>query len=338
MRANTLGSSSRFPFLLSPVAKDYLWGGERLKGLFDDGDAFDIIAEAWVCSTHDHGVSMVASGPCKGQLLTDVLKRHPDYLGSHPSCDAGQLPVLIKFIDAKQNLSVQVHPDDDYAKEHESGQLGKIEMWYVLEAKEGARIVYGFNGDYEKEDIGQALDEGRIEECLNYVPVKAGDVFLVKPGTVHAIGEGILIAEIQESSDLSYRLYDYGRLDREGHARPLHIDKSLDVLNYKTTPMPKLPMRIFSYVPGAATELLARCEYFQVERMLLYTEDMPAGVSYQTTRYSFEVLLCYSGQAVIENPTTHESIRLDMGRAIFAPASSPALRLTGHASLLRVRF
>ena len=202
MNLNNFGDESLAkPFLLKPSAKDYLWGGNRLNQEFTKNIDLEPLAETWECSTHPNGPSIVVSGQYKGLFLSDVLKLHPEYLGSHPQSKNGQIPILIKFIDANKDLSVQVHPTDEYAKEHENGSLGKTEMWYVIDADKDASIIYGFHHDISKEQLRKSLDDGSIEKYMNKVSVKKNDVFLIEAGTVHAIGKGCLIAEIQESSD-----------------------------------------------------------------------------------------------------------------------------------------
>ena len=212
------------PFLLRPVGKDYLWGGERLKTEYHKQIDLTPLAETWECSTHPDGCSVVDSGAAAGKPLRAVLQEHPEYLGIYANPE-GELPILIKLIDAKKDLSVQVHPDDAYAKQYENGQNGKTEMWYVLEAEPDASLVYGFRHTMTPERLRQSLAEGTLEADLQSVPVSKNDAFLIPAGTVHAIGAGILLAEIQQSSNLTYRLYDYNRTDANGNKRPLHIEK-----------------------------------------------------------------------------------------------------------------
>jgi len=200
------------PFLLKPAGKDYLWGGSRLNDDFAKSIEFTPLAETWECSTHPDGPSIVVSGEFSGEQLASVLKKHPEYLGTHP-CTSDELPILIKFIDAKNNLSVQVHPDDDYAREYENGSLGKTEMWYVLDAEKDAQLVYGLYRDMDKDKLRDSIQKGTLEKYLQKVPIKKDDVFFIEAGQVHGIGAGTLIAEIQENSNLTYRLYDYGRTD-----------------------------------------------------------------------------------------------------------------------------
>ena len=183
------------PFLLKPAGKDYLWGGQRLKTEFGKESRLNPLAETWECSTHPDGLSVVESGEFAGMTLKDVLKEHPEYLGTHPlkcctkeQLEAGELPVLIKFIDAKKDLSVQVHPDDAYAKVHENGSRGKTEMWYVLDASKDASLVYGFNQDMEKNQLKESIEKGEVEKYLQKVPVHKNDTFFIEAGTVHARG------------------------------------------------------------------------------------------------------------------------------------------------------
>ena len=312
------------PFLLKPAFKDYLWGGDRLRSEYHKETDLSPLAESWECSTHPDGTSLALID--QNEIpMTEVLKRHPEILGTHPRT-RDTLPILIKLIDAKKDLSVQVHPDDDYARIQEHGSLGKSEFWYVLEAEPGASLVYGFSQDVTEKQVRQGIADGTIRKYLQKVPVKRNDVFFVQAGTVHAIGKGIVIAEIQESSNLTYRLYDYNRRDRNGNLRELHIDKALDVLNLHSSAEPVQPMRLLNYQPGFASEFLTRCRYFQVERILLSAEASDSS--------SFEVLMCVQGQGVLKGKKLRIPFR--KGDTIFVPADSEALSFSGKAELLGV--
>lgn len=332
---NTSTNSKAKPFLLKPVGKDYLWGGSRLNDDFSKGIDLEPLAETWECSTHPDGPSTVAGGEFCGKLLSDVLKEHPEFLGTHPEAK-GELPILIKFIDAKRDLSVQVHPDDAYAFEKENGQKGKTEMWYVLDAAKDAQLIYGFTRDMNSDILRRSLQMGTIEKYLQKVPIHKDDVFFIEPGTVHAIGAGALIAEIQESSNLTYRMYDYNRTDKNGNLRELHIEKAMDVVNTKESPAPKQQLRVLKYVPGSATEFLCRCRYFQVERMLINTERCRSLVSFQTDSTSFQVLLCTNGCGVLLEESG-EALHFFRGDCIFIPADSETIRLHGRAQFLKVK-
>ena len=329
-------SGQNRPFLLKPCGKDYLWGGRRLQDDFSKDLPMQPLAESWECSTHPAGPSRVADGTENGTDLRDVLRKHPEYLGTHPHSNAnvGEIPILVKFIDAKADLSVQVHPNDIYAKERENGQLGKTEMWYVVDAEKDARLVYGFRWNMDREKLRSSLENGSVCKYLQSVPVKKGDVFFIEPGTVHAIGAGILIAEIQESSDLTYRMFDYNRRDKSGKQRELHIEKALEVANLKSSSEPVQPMRVLRYKPGYASEMLARCEYFQVERVLINTENVRGMADFRTQSNSFAVLLCIDGCGTLFGEDT--LVNFFKGDCIFVPADSVPLKLHGRAEMLKI--
>ena len=317
--------------MLRPAAQDYLWGGSRLNDDFNLGIPVVPFAEAWMCSTHPDGLSVLDSG----EALRDVLAAHPGYLGTHVLQTTGgksELPILIKLIDAKKDLSVQVHPDDDYAKRVE-GALGKTEMWYVLAARRDSKLVYGFREDMDEQRVRAALSDGSIEKHLNHVPVHRDDVFFIEPGTVHAVGEGCLIAEIQESSNITYRLYDYNRTDKFGKRRPLHVDRALDVAKLSSSSAPRQPMRVLKYENGTASELLCRCRYFQVERLLLNTENRKYA-DFRTGENSFHALLCVEGCGVLFGEDC--MLNFFKGDCVFVPADSIPMKLHGQAQLLNV--
>lgn len=322
------------PFFLKPAAKDYLWGGNRLNDDFSKGIDMHPLAETWECSTHPDGPSIVASGEHAGKTLIEVLREHPEYLGTHPRTK-GELPILVKLIDAKQDLSVQVHPSDEYAQKYEHGQLGKTEMWYVLDAARGTQLVYGFKRKNDKATIAKAINDGTVEKYLQKVPVKKNDLFYIKAGTVHAIGAGALIAEIQESSNLTYRLYDYDRIGKNGKKRELHVDKGLAVAELKAAIEPRQPLRVLKYRRGCATELLCRCKYFEVYRMLINTERCRERVEYQADSTSFRVLLCTDGCGSLR--VGDEIQEYFKGDCIFIPANLVSIKLHGKAQFLDVR-
>ena len=335
IRENMNWSNGNKPFLLLPAVKDYLWGGSRLNDDFNLGVSVSPFAEAWVCSSHPDGESMAFDQP-----LSRVLEAHPEWLGSHVLAiteGRAELPILIKLIDAKSDLSVQVHPNDEYAAKVE-GQWGKTEMWYVLAAHSGAELVYGFNRDVSASQIRHGIENGSIGKLLNHVPVHKDDLFFIESGTVHAIGAGCLIAEIQQSSNLTYRLYDYDRTDKNGKKRELHIDKALDVARLSSSAAPRQPMRVLRYKNGCASELLTRCKYFQVERLLLNTEGRKLA-EFQTGENSFHALLCVNGCGNISGEDLNgESYNMNFfkGDCVFVPAESIPFKLHGQAQLLNV--
>lgn len=320
-------------FLLRPSGKDYIWGGTRLKTEF--GKDFlpeEPLAESWECSVHPDGPSFVASGLEEGRPLIELLADHPDYLGTSLSLrDCQGLPVLIKFIDACNDLSVQVHPDDEYAFCKENGQAGKTEMWYVVDAEPEAQLVFGLNRETSPEELRRSLEENTLERYLRYVPVHKDDVFFISAGTIHAIGRGAIIAEIQQSSNLTYRLYDYGRLGKDGKSRPLHIDKALAVSDLSGSQNPRQPMRVLRYRPGFASESLSRCPYFQVDRCLLNTDN----ITLESLPESFRVLLCISGSGILNEGG--EQLPFSKGQTVFIPAVATDLTLSGDTTFLLVR-
>ena len=321
------------PLLLRPSGKDYLWGGSRLNDEFEKNIDLIPLAETWECSTHPDGSSYVAGGEFEGKELAQVLYEHQEYLGERHKGE-NALPILIKFIDAKQDLSVQVHPTDEYAKKHEDGQLGKTEMWYVLDAGKGASLVYGLNQKCSKEEIRSAVADGTVMKYLQKVPIHKDDLFYIQAGTIHAIGAGALVAEIQESSNLTYRLYDYDRVGRDGKKRELHIDKALEVANLNSSAEPRQPLRVLKYRQGIASELLTRCKYFEVYRMLVNTERRQK-VLYRADELAFRVLLCVNGCGTISYKGGE--IVFYKGDCIFVPADSVLLAIHGQAQFLDVR-
>ncbi len=322
------------PFKLQPAYKDYLWGGSRLND--DFGKKIDCypLAETWECSTHPDGKSMIYLSDDKLVYLSDLLEQHPEYLGYHTlelTNGRPELPILVKLIDANKDLSIQVHPDDDYAKIHENS-YGKTEMWYVLDAEDDSRLVYGFNQKVETTQIRNSIDDGSIGKYLNYVHIKKNNVFFIEPGTVHAICSGAMVAEIQENSNITYRLYDYDRIDSNGNKRMLHIDKALDVACLDSSVNPRQPMRVLSYRRGFASELLGSCKYFQVKRLLINTDSY--FVDYKTGSNSFHSLLCVEGFGAIMGKDF--SLEFKKGDCIFVPADSVELQIIGNNQLLDI--
>ena len=315
------------PLRLSPAGKGYLWGGDRLKKEYNKRIDITPLAESWECSVHPDGMSIVSGGEFSGMTLGQVLEKNPQYLGSK----SREFPILVKFIDAASDLSIQVHPDDSYARENENDN-GKTEFWYVLDAEEGAELIYGFEHAMDRKKLWRAIEEGRLETMLHHIPVHKGDVFLVKPGTVHAIGKGIVIVEVQESSNVTYRLYDYDRRDKDGNKRELHFDKAAEVLNMKPVDIIRQPNRMVRYFFGCAREILCRCEYFEVERI-----QVTKGFSFSVLETSFQVLLCIDGNGGLETDETNRPIRFDKGGCIFLPAGLGRCHVIGECTLLKVR-
>ncbi len=324
------------PFLLKPACKDYLWGGDKLEKDYGKDYGVYPLAETWECSTHPDGISMVDSGLFKGMPLDKLILEYPEILGTHPVKVTGtqDLPILVKMIDAGQNASIQVHPDDIYANLHENGEKGKAEMWYILDAKPEARLMYGFYQDMDKETARRAVETENIERYVRKVKVKKDDVFYIEPGRVHAIGEGVLLAEVQQNSNVTYRLYDYKRRDKNGNFRELHVEKALEVINYKGGEEPRQPMRVLRYQPGCATELLCRCKYFQTERMLINTSDEGCTCVLDIGTESFQILLCLEGGG---NLFRDERLEVSKGKCVFVPAGCGSVQISGKMQLLKIK-
>ena len=310
------------PVKLTPAFKDYLWGGVRLKTEFNKNCDLDRVAESWELSAHKDGQSIVADGPFCGLSLNDyVAALGKDALGTN-SAKYDYFPLLIKLIDAKGDLSVQVHPSDAYALEHE-GEYGKTEMWYVLDCDEGAALYYGFTRDITREEYESAIKEGRLTEILNRVDVKRGDVFFIPAGTVHAIGAGILICEIQQNSNTTYRVYDYNRRDKDGNLRPLHVEKALAVSDLRKSPA--LPE-----IPDGEDVLLAECGYFEVRRLRFAGEG-----SVTATAESFTALTVTEGEGSLSDGESILSFR--KGDTLFIPALETSFAVKGNCEMILSR-
>ena len=306
---------------LTPVFKDYLWGGTKLRDIYRKPCDYDVIAESWELSAHEAGQSIVASGKHKGQKFGDYLEAvGKDVLGW--KCSPLQsFPLLIKFIDAKGSLSLQVHPDDDYALEHEN-QYGKNEMWYVIDSEPGAGLYVGFNRDVSREEVSRRVRDNTIMEVLNFYPTKPGDVFFIPAGTVHAIGAGNLICEIQQSSNCTYRLYDYDRRDKFGNPRELHLEKALDVLNFK-----KYEPQSFGKETDGTGTVLVRCKYFE---STLYEVSGEISVSLDIDRFHSVVCIKGSGQLRIGEFI----MDIKAGESVFVPAQKESLVVSGKLSIV----
>lgn len=317
------------PFLLRPAWKDYLWGGTKLKKEYGKRFAADRIAETWECSAHPSGESVIAAGKHQGLTLQKFLAAFPQALGMHGQ-EMAVLPILVKLIDAEQDLSIQVHPDDSFALRHE-GELGKTEMWVILQADPGATLVYGFAHDVSEDFVRQAIEKNTLLNHLQKIEVHEGDVFLIEPGTVHAIGGGVLLAEVQESSNITYRVYDYGRKDKDGNLRELHVEKALEVMDFRAAKSIRRQQRIIKYVPGLANELVGRCRYFQVERLM--TQER---CEMRRSEDTFYALMVLNGKGRLA--AEKAEIRMEKGDTVFVPAGEGNMEIEGQLELLLVRI
>ena len=324
------------PFLLKPVGKDYLWGGQRLRADFGKESVLNPLAETWECSTHPDGPSLVESGAFAGMTLKEVLKEHPEYLGTHPLCNytkeqlaAGELPVLIKFIDAKKDLSVQVHPDDEYARTYENGSRGKTEMWYVLDAAKDSSLVYGFSQDMEREQLKKSMEDGTIGEYLQKIPVHKNDTFYIEAGTVHAIGAGCLMAEIQENSNLTYRMYDYDRRDKYGNPRELHVKKALDVVDTKAYVKDNTTEVMLEENEHYSLERLVQCKYFECLKYEIKDE-----VKIVADESSFVSLVFIEGSGTIEADDYKQEVPFKAGESFFVSSGKRSINIKGKGTCI----
>lgn len=313
---------------IHPACKQYLWGGEKLIREYGISSQNTPLAEAWVLSAHSDGDSRISFSEgevgSEGKSFAEYLKCHPEAVGSLGKAFPF-FPTLIKLIDAKKALSIQVHPDDSFALSRE-GQYGKTEMWIVLEREEGAFLYFGFQKDYTEEEIRRAIEEDNFPSLLCKVMVEPGDVFFIPAGTVHAIGAGILLAEVQQNSNLTYRVYDYGRKDAQGNTRELHVEKALEVMNRKQLSayrqeafkkQGKKPVgekAAGEKVSGESAtgekvaeknvylERIGSCEYFTVDRLFLEENAFYSG---KLTEESFLSLLVLEGEGVLTEETKY---------------------------------
>ena len=313
-----------YPLLLEAPLKDYLWGGDRLKTEYGFEGTTEKIAEAWVLACRNDGQSVVKNGSLKGKTLLEAINFFGDgCLGAN--CDRfTYFPLLIKLIDAKQKLSVQVHPEDDYALKTE-GEYGKTEMWYVVDAVPGAKLIYGFTGEIGKDEFERRIKDNTLDDVMNYVPVKKGDVFFIPAGTLHAIGEGILIAEVQQNSNTTYRVSDYGRLGADGKPRELHIEKALEVTKRERATVPYGNVGAIKTVGTNTERLLADCDKFISK---LVSVNGRYTVSKKDTFVSIIVL---SGEAVIAWDGGDFAVK--KGDSVFVPAGLEC-EISGGAQIM----
>lgn len=312
---------------LNPAFKDYLWGGTKLRDEYGKKCDLDKVAESWELSCHKDGCSVVADGEYAGLTLPQYIeKAGKAVLGT--DCEKFEyFPILIKLIDAKQNLSVQVHPDNDYAMRVE-GEYGKTEMWYVVDCEPGAGLLYGFKHEISKEEFRRRIEDNTLLEVTNRVEVHPGDVFFIEAGTLHAIGEGILIAEIQQNSNTTYRVYDYGRVGADGKPRQLHIEKAIDVTRLAPATRPcGRPQAKPEAFEGGSVLPLASCDYFTVKEM-----EVTSHAALMADEKSFHSLLLLDGSLTLS--MGGEKLEMKKGASVFVPAGSGDYTLTGKGRLI----
>lgn len=314
-----------YPLKLQPSFKDYLWGGVRLREDFKKETNIFPVAESWELSSHRDGLSIITNGKFQGKNFKEYLNiLGAGVIGSKNT--KADFPLLIKFIDAKENLSLQVHPDDDYAKKHEASK-GKTEMWYIVDATEDAKLIYGLKEEITKEEFESRINNNTILEVCNEVKVKKGDVFYIEAGTLHAIGAGCLIAEIQQNSNCTYRVYDYDRVGKDGKKRELHIAKALDVTNLKPIVKDTNKGYTMDFFADYKVDNLVHSPLFNVDKFTLMGE-----VKLLADEKSFHSILALEGEMDII--FEEEKIQVKKGDSIFVPANMGEYILKGKGEFL----
>ena len=310
---------------LTPAFKDYLWGGTKLREVYGKPCDFDKVAESWELSTHPAGESRVDGGAYNGLTLSQYFQQVPQALGKNAAAFES-FPVLIKLIDAKDPLSIQVHPSDEYALRVE-GEYGKTEMWVIVDCEPGAFLYFGVNRLVSKEEFRQRIEDNTVLEVLNKVEVHPGDVFFIQAGTIHAIGAGILICEIQQNSNCTYRVYDYDRRGADGRPRELHIEKALDVCRLEPSDTASRLGEVKA-LAGGTVQQLGACKYFSTEKLIV-----EEALTLEVGEDSFVSLLATEGSGWVEGPENKLAFRA--GDSLLVPAGAGKVRVTGRAVLVK---
>lgn len=310
---------------LTPAFKDYLWGGTKLREVYGKPCDFDKVAESWELSTHPAGESRVDGGEYNGLTLSQYFQQVPQALGKNAAAFES-FPVLIKLIDAKDPLSIQVHPSDEYALRVE-GEYGKTEMWVIVDCEPGAFLYFGVNRLVSKEEFRQRIEDNTVLEVLNKVEVHPGDVFFIQAGTIHAIGAGILICEIQQNSNCTYRVYDYDRRGADGRPRELHIEKALDVCRLEPSDTASRLGEVKA-LAGGTVQQLGACKYFSTEKLIV-----EEALTLEVGEDSFVSLLATDGSGWVEGPENKLAFRA--GDSLLVPAGAGKVRVTGRAVLVK---
>lgn len=314
---------------LRPTLKETIWGGRKLIDEYGFVTDKDNAAEAWLLSCHKDGPSFVIGGEYDGKTLAEVIEKEGRGVLGTNNADIPDFPVLIKIIDACDKLSVQVHPGDEYARRVEN-ENGKTEAWYILAAQPGAQLVYGVNKEMTRGEFSEKIKAGELEEALNFVNVKAGDVVFIPSGMLHAIGAGILLAEVQQSSNTTYRVFDYNRRDKNGKLRELHVEKATDVVELTRPEGNFAPAGEKVKYANASKTYLTGCRYFSMT--LLETDGVYKD---SADEKSFVSLLVLDGEGTLKGKD--RSFELKKGSSLFIPASYGEYELSGSMKILETR-
>ena len=315
-----------YPLKLQAAFKDYIWGGTRLRDEFNKQTTINPVAESWELSCHHDGKSTIENGSFAGKTLIEYIETEGKQVIGTKAQDKKDFPILIKFIDAKQNLSVQVHPDDTYALLNE-GESGKTEMWYVMDAQPDSKLIYGFNKKISHQEFEKRITDNTLLEVCNQVPIKKGDIFFIEAGTLHAIGAGALIAEIQQSSNSTYRVYDYGRLGKDGKPRQLHIEKALAVTKLEPPTRKPEPVAKVNYFTDYDLTILAQCDLFNVSHFNLH-----GNCNLEAKKDSFHSILVLNGEMALTYKAN--SFTVKKGESIFIPANMGEYILNGTGEFI----
>jgi mannose-6-phosphate isomerase len=314
-----------YPLQFEPILKERIWGGEKLNSVLNKPITSKSTGESWEISTVEGDVSVISNGTLKGISLNEVIDNFPkEVLGTSVFEKFGkQFPLLFKYLDANTDLSIQVHPNDALAKKRHNS-FGKTEMWYIMQADEGSRIIVGFKNNSNAKEYISHLESNTLLAILDEVKVKTGDVFFLETGTVHAIGAGLLVAEIQQTSDITYRLYDFDRVDSEGNKRELHVDLALEAINYNKVQTQKM----YNEVENVSNEMV-NCPYFTTNYLKL-----SGGLSVSKSATSFTVYMCTEGEFQLEY--NQEQYHYSKGDTVLIPAAMTDFNLLGKATLLEI--
>jgi mannose-6-phosphate isomerase len=324
-----------YPLTFFPALRDYLWGGRRLETLYGRMLPPGVVAESWEISGHPAAVTNADSGAWMGQPLPAILSALGERLvGTRGgwALARNRFPLLVKLLDAHQDLSVQVHPGDEYAGTHENGELGKTEMWYFLDAEPDTRIILGLRPGVTRQSLAGALRDGRLSDLLNYVPVRAGQAVQMRTGTLHALLAGTVATEIQQNSDLTYRLYDWGRVGTDGNPRPLHIQQALDVIDFEASPQGVVTPSLLVSSRRMRRFELARNRYFVVEKIELAAGGRYGGLCDGST---LEIWGCVAGDAAVH--WAGEPVRLPAIRYTLLPAALGRFSVTASQPSICLR-
>lgn len=316
-----------YPIKFTPILKDKIWGGQKLKTLLNKESDLPNVGESWEISDVEGDVSIVSNGDLKGQSLKHLLETYKDQLigGKNYKVFGNKFPLLIKFIDAKEDLSIQLHPNDKLAaKRHNS--FGKTEMWYTLQADEGSNLIVGFNQDMTPDKYLNHLENKTLTEIVNFDKVKEGDAYFIEVGRIHAIGAGVMVAEIQQTSDITYRVYDWDRVDDDGNERELHNDLAIDAFDFN---MPDNFRAVYSKMENRSNQMVS-CPYFTTSYL-----EVTKTIKKENNKDSFFIYICVEGSATITYNEHSENIK--KGETILLPAAVEHYEINSKkATLLEV--